>query len=88
MGVLTLLFIPKRFILTDLCIFFCANFQTALDVFVELEKVGLLSQSDLQELRSILMEVNRQLASTVEQFAQGTDWAFFLNDRSSLQYPY
>nr|AMA01983.1 caspase 8 [Hippocampus abdominalis] len=45
--------------------------NTALDVFVELEKVGLLSQSDLQELRSILMEVNRQLASTVEQFAQG-----------------
>ncbi|XP_019733387.1 caspase-8 isoform X2 [Hippocampus comes] len=45
--------------------------STALDVFVELEKVGLLSQSDLQALHSILMEVNRQLASTVEQFAQG-----------------
>ncbi|XP_051902062.1 caspase-8 [Hippocampus zosterae] len=45
--------------------------NTALDVFVELEKVGLLSQSDLQELRSILMEVNLQLASTVEQFTQG-----------------
>ncbi|XP_061549485.1 caspase-8 isoform X2 [Phycodurus eques] len=42
--------------------------NTVLDVFVELEKVGLLSQSNLRELHSILEEVDLQLASTVQQY--------------------
>ncbi|XP_061694176.1 caspase-8 [Syngnathoides biaculeatus] len=42
--------------------------NTALDVFVELEKAALLSQSDLQELHSTLKEVDLQLASTVQQY--------------------
>ncbi|XP_077580810.1 caspase-8 isoform X2 [Stigmatopora nigra] len=44
--------------------------KTVLDVFVELEKVGFLSQSSLQELQSTLMNVNPQLASIVEKYKQ------------------
>ncbi|XP_061652401.1 caspase-8 isoform X2 [Phyllopteryx taeniolatus] len=46
--------------------------NTVLDVFVELEKVGLLSQSNLHELHSILEVVDLQLASTVQQYMTRT----------------
>ncbi|XP_049603062.1 caspase-8 [Syngnathus scovelli] len=42
--------------------------NTVLDIFIEMEKVGLLSQSHLRELRSILEKVNMQLALIVQQF--------------------
>ncbi|XP_077391732.1 caspase-8 isoform X2 [Festucalex cinctus] len=45
--------------------------KTVLDIFVEMEKAGLLSQSDLDELYSVLTEVDLQLASIVQRFKQG-----------------
>ncbi|XP_054624709.1 caspase-8 [Dunckerocampus dactyliophorus] len=42
--------------------------KTALDVFVEMEKVALLSNTSLDELHSILLEVDVQLASQVQKY--------------------
>uniref|UniRef100_A0A3Q1FKX0 Caspase-8 n=1 Tax=Acanthochromis polyacanthus TaxID=80966 RepID=A0A3Q1FKX0_9TELE len=45
--------------------------STVLDVFVEMEKVGLLSNTNLTELHEILLEIDQQLATTVQQYMQG-----------------
>ncbi|XP_037131727.1 caspase-8 isoform X1 [Syngnathus acus] len=42
--------------------------NTVLDIFIEMEKVDLLSQSNLHKLHLILKEVDMQLALTVQQF--------------------
>ncbi|XP_057714142.1 caspase-8 [Corythoichthys intestinalis] len=44
--------------------------KTALDLFVELEKVRFLSPSSLTDLHSTLTNVNQQLASIVNEFMQ------------------
>nr|XP_061795052.1 caspase-8-like [Nerophis lumbriciformis] len=44
--------------------------KTALDLFVELEKVRFLSPSSLTDLHSTLTNVNQQLASIVKEFMQ------------------
>lgn len=45
--------------------------KTALDVFVEMEKNGLLSSKKVDELHKLLLKQNRQLALTVERYAGG-----------------
>lgn len=45
--------------------------NTALDVFVEMEKVGVLSNTNLTELHEILRHIDLQLATTVENYMQG-----------------
>ncbi|XP_077415861.1 caspase-8 isoform X2 [Vanacampus margaritifer] len=45
--------------------------KTALDIFVKLEKMNLLSQSNLHRLHSVLIELDQPLALTVQQFKQG-----------------
>uniref|UniRef100_A0AAQ6A2C2 Caspase-8 n=1 Tax=Amphiprion ocellaris TaxID=80972 RepID=A0AAQ6A2C2_AMPOC len=45
--------------------------NTALDVFVEMEKVGSLSNTNLTELHEILLEIDQQLATTVQKYMQG-----------------
>lgn len=41
-----------------------------LDVFAEMEKKGLLSNTNLDELHEVLQNVNQLLASNVQQFMQ------------------
>ncbi|XP_008303542.1 caspase-8 [Stegastes partitus] len=45
--------------------------NTALDVFVEMEKVGSLSNGNLSALYDMLREIDQQLASTVQNYMQG-----------------
>lgn len=45
--------------------------NTALDMFVEMEKVGSLSNTNLSALHEILREMDQQLASTVHNYMQG-----------------
>nr|AHH30803.1 caspase 8 [Oplegnathus fasciatus] len=45
--------------------------NTALDLFVEMEKTGLLSNTNLHELHAVLQELDQQLASTVRRYMQG-----------------
>ncbi|KAM4557729.1 caspase-8 [Fundulus diaphanus] len=42
--------------------------STALDVFAEMEKAGLISDKNVAELHSLLLESDRQLATTVEDY--------------------
>lgn len=44
--------------------------QTALDVFAEMEKTGLLSNTKLDELYAALLELDQQLALTVHRYMQ------------------
>ncbi|XP_044074943.1 caspase-8 isoform X2 [Siniperca chuatsi] len=45
--------------------------HTALDVFAEMEKTGLLSDKNLRELYTILQELDQQLALTVKHYSLG-----------------
>uniref|UniRef100_A0A3Q1HEI1 Caspase-8 n=1 Tax=Anabas testudineus TaxID=64144 RepID=A0A3Q1HEI1_ANATE len=45
--------------------------DTALDLFVEMEKADLLSNTKLTELQTILQEFDQQLASTVQRYREG-----------------
>uniref|UniRef100_A0A8C4IGW0 Caspase-8 n=1 Tax=Dicentrarchus labrax TaxID=13489 RepID=A0A8C4IGW0_DICLA len=44
--------------------------NTALDVFVEMEKAGLLSETKLDELHKILLQLDQQQALTVQRYIQ------------------
>lgn len=48
----------------------CRSLQTVLDVFAEMEKKGLLSNTNLNELHAVLKEVDQRLAATVHDFMQ------------------
>lgn len=48
----------------------CRSLQTVLDVFTEMEKKGLLSNTKLDKLHSALKEVDQRLAETVHDFMQ------------------
>uniref|UniRef100_A0A3B4Z0Y9 Caspase-8 n=1 Tax=Stegastes partitus TaxID=144197 RepID=A0A3B4Z0Y9_9TELE len=50
--------------------------NTALDVFVEMEKVGSLSNGNLSALYDMLREIDQQLASTVQNYMQGMRRAY------------
>ncbi|KAF7653664.1 hypothetical protein LDENG_00079930 [Lucifuga dentata] len=50
------------------------NCKTALDVFAEMEKTGYLSNTDLDELHSVLNECDRQLALTVQEYRNGASF--------------
>ncbi|KAM4551253.1 caspase-8 [Odontesthes bonariensis] len=45
--------------------------NTALDVFAEMEKMGLMSATNVDELHRLLSELDQQLASIVQTFKQG-----------------
>ncbi|TNN48223.1 Caspase-8 [Liparis tanakae] len=45
--------------------------NTALDVFAEMEKNSLLSNTNLEELHKVLLEMDRQLASTLQRYMDG-----------------
>lgn len=45
--------------------------DTALDVFAEMEKKSLLSNTNLKELHAVLLELDQQLALTVQQHMEG-----------------
>lgn len=45
--------------------------NTALDVFAEMEKKGLLSNTNLHELKASLLEFDQQLALTVQHYMDG-----------------
>ncbi|KAM9844903.1 caspase-8 [Aulostomus maculatus] len=45
--------------------------NTVLDVFAEMEKMGLLSESRLDELLKVLVEIDQQLAQRVECYKEG-----------------
>ncbi|XP_030015541.1 caspase-8-like isoform X2 [Sphaeramia orbicularis] len=44
--------------------------NTALDVFAEMEKIGLLSNTNMDELHKVLLKLDRDLARTVENYTQ------------------
>ncbi|CAG5896284.1 unnamed protein product, partial [Menidia menidia] len=44
--------------------------KTVLDVFVEMEKTGLMSQRDVTELHALLQDLDVQLAGRVERYTQ------------------
>ncbi|XP_032386784.1 caspase-8 [Etheostoma spectabile] len=46
--------------------------NTALDVFAEMEKTGLLSNTNLHELHTILLEFDQQLALAIKRYMDGT----------------
>ncbi|XP_078120749.1 caspase-8 [Sander vitreus] len=46
--------------------------NTALDVFSEMEMAGLLSDTNLHELHTVLLEFNQQLASTIQRYREST----------------
>lgn len=48
----------------------CCSLQTVLDVFVEMEKKGLLSNTKLNVLHTVLKEVDQRLAAAVHDFMQ------------------
>lgn len=45
--------------------------QTTLDVFAEMEKIGLLSNTNFHELLTVLTELDQQLALTVRRYKDG-----------------
>ncbi|XP_069020625.1 caspase-8 [Embiotoca jacksoni] len=45
--------------------------DTVLDVFSEMEKQGLMSKTNVNELHAALLELDQQMASTVEKYRQG-----------------
>ncbi|XP_061588995.1 caspase-8-like [Cololabis saira] len=45
--------------------------DTALDVFLEMEKMGLISRSNVQKLHELLQQFDQKLASTVHNYMQG-----------------
>ncbi|KAM6989264.1 caspase-8 [Tautogolabrus adspersus] len=45
--------------------------KTPLDVFIEMEKTGLLSNQNLDELHTVVKEFDQQLATTVQLYKQG-----------------
>lgn len=48
----------------------CRSLQTVLDVFAEMEKKGLLSNTKLNDLHAALTEVDQRVATTVKDFMQ------------------
>ncbi|XP_070700893.1 caspase-8 [Pempheris klunzingeri] len=44
--------------------------NTALDVFVEMEKIGLLSSTNVCDLHAVLQQLDQQLAATVHHYMQ------------------
>ncbi|XP_031711148.1 caspase-8-like [Anarrhichthys ocellatus] len=44
--------------------------NTALDVFAEMEKSGLLSNTNLQELHTVLLQLDQQLASMIQRYME------------------
>ncbi|KAF1383408.1 hypothetical protein PFLUV_G00131590 [Perca fluviatilis] len=46
--------------------------NTALDVFAEMEQAGLLSNTNLHELHTMLLEFDQQLASTLQRYREAT----------------
>lgn len=50
---------------------FVFSFQTPLDVFAEMEKSALLSETDVSLLHKALQECDQQLAITLEEYTQG-----------------
>lgn len=63
-----------KFLLTDkLSKIRIETCETALDVFAEMEKAGLLSNTNLNELNTVLKELDQQLALTVQRYQDGVN---------------
>lgn len=46
----------------------CRSLQTVLDMFAEMEKKGLISNTKLNDLHAVLTEVDQRLAAIVHEF--------------------
>ncbi|XP_029309754.1 caspase-8 [Cottoperca gobio] len=47
--------------------------KTSLDVFAEMERTNLISNTNLNELHTVMLELDQQLASTIARYMEGID---------------